>query len=254
MEKQKEEISWVENIFNKLTAPKTIKICGYTAIIVFFGLMITAILVALPPGPIHPDAYNIFDNWISDMGNHEHTPAPFLLDTVLIATGALLIPFTFYLERHLAPIPKTIEDLDRTPHRWIYRLMSMAFFFNLIGSIGMFGVGIFSEDRDYLLPGSHFVFSVILFGAFALGGMCLGLVIMIDGQQFVPKPLNFILGAYGVHGLMIVGVVTAMDLKPLTEWIIFFALIAWILPLFFFTLVHANKQLEKTHQTENLKS
>ncbi|MHA1264690.1 MAG: DUF998 domain-containing protein [Candidatus Helarchaeota archaeon] len=233
--KTEETISWVEKVYNRFTSPKFIKILGYLATILFFGLMGSAILVATSVGP-----YNIIDNWISDMGSFSHTPAPWLLDSALIITGILLIPFHFYTEKYLAPIPRTPEELP-APHRWSYRLTGMGFFFNMIGSISMVLVGIFSEDRDY---GLHLPFSIALFGSFAFGAIFLGLALTISDRKLVPSPWNYLLGAYGIHGLLIVGVFAGYNLflntgwAKLWEWITLFALIAWILPLFFFCLRH----------------
>ncbi len=248
MEKNKElKSNLVERCYKGLTAPKTIKICGYLAMILFFGLFIAAIIVALPPGPgPGVPAYNILDNWISDMGNHDYTPAPILLDSALISTGILMIPFHFYIEKYVAPIPATPEDLP-APNRWVYRLTGLAFLMSLMGSIGMIGVGIFSEDRSY---GLHFPLSVLLFGSYAFSAMFLGAALTIEDQILVPKPFNYILGAYGIHGLRIVGFLAGYHIfigtsyEILMEWIILFALLGWMLPLSFFALRHANKEQE----------
>ena len=240
MEKKKSE-NWVERIYNKVTSPKTIKYGGYLGLVLFFGLMGSAIIVAMLNGP-----YNIIDNWISDLGSFNHTPAPFLLDSALICTGIILIPFHFYVERYMVPIPRSPDDLP-APHRWSYRLMGMAFFFNMMGSVSMVCVGIFSEDRSY---GLHFPFSVALFSSFAFGAIFLGIALTISDRKLVPGPWNYILGAYGIHGLLIIGGFAGYHLfigtawEKLFEWIIFFALVAWILPLFFFCLRHAEKQLK----------
>ncbi|NVM53792.1 MAG: hypothetical protein HWN66_08835 [Candidatus Helarchaeota archaeon] len=241
------EQNWVNKMYEKLTTPKTIKICGYTALILFFGLFITAIIVALPPGPIDLEPYTIWNNWISDMGSYKYTPAPFLLDTMLIGTGILLVPFHLYLEKHLAPIPRDAGDFP-IPHRWTYRLTELGFFLNCLGSFSMICVGIFSEDRSF---GLHFPFSVLLFGSFAFGAIFLGLAFMITDPVIVPKPFNYILGVYGVHGLFIIGgfagyhLLWGTPLEKLMEWVIFFALMAWMLPISFFAMRHAEKLLNE---------
>jgi hypothetical membrane protein len=238
MEKKETETNWIERAYNKLIAPKTIKFCGYSALVTFFGLMSLAIIVAVTLGP---PGYNIIDNWISDMGNHSYTPAPFLLDAALICTGILLIPFHFYMERHLAPIPRVPEDLP-APHRMTYRFMELAFFFSMLGSFGMIMVGIFSEDRD--IAGLHFIFSVVLFGSFAISALFMGLRITFLQQSVIPKPFNYILGIYGMCVPSIVGTFAAIYLSPLWEWIIFFVLLGLITPIFLTALRHAESQLK----------
>ena len=113
-------------------------------------------------------------------------------------------------------------------------------------------VGIFSEDRDY---GLHLPFSILLFGSFAFGAIFIGLSLTISDRKLVPGPWNYFLGAYGVHGLVLVGGIAGYHLfldtgmAKFWEWMILFALIAWIVPLFFFSLRHAEKQL-KTEKTQ----
>ncbi len=241
MEKQ-HNTSWIERAYNKLTGPKTIKYAGYLSLGLFFGLMGSAILVAIFLGPGN---YNMFENWISDMGSFNHTPAPFLLDSALIINGILIVPFIFYLEKHLAPIPKSSEELP-APHRMAYRFMSLNFFFNLVGAFSMVCVGIFSEDRDF---GLHMPFSVALFGSFAFGAIFLGLRLITMRQPVVPKPFNIIMGLYALIVPFTVGGIAGYHLfenSPLAilmEWIIFFVLLGLIVPIFFAAMRHAEKQL-----------
>jgi hypothetical membrane protein len=236
--------SWVDRIYNKLTAPKTIKICGYSAMVFFFGAIGLGVIIAAVFGP---EGYNIIDNWISDLGNHNITPAPFLLDFAVISAGVLLFPLLLYLEKYLAPIPRVPEDLPAPP-RMVYRLMSLGFFFNCLGSLGMIGVGVFSEDRD--IADLHFIFSVLLFGSFAIGAIFLGLRFSFIKQDLIPKPYNFLVGLYGICVPLPVGIIAAFNvfgetgIAKLMEWIIFLVLIGLIVPIFVSSLRHAEKQLQ----------
>ncbi|MDD1778812.1 MAG: DUF998 domain-containing protein [Candidatus Helarchaeota archaeon] len=230
--------SWIDRIYNMLTAPKTIKICGYSVLAIFFGCLGLAVIIAVALGGHN---YNIIDHWISDLGNHNYTPAPFLLDIAVITAGILLVPFHLYMEKYLAPIPRTPEELPPPP-RMSYRLMGLNFFFNCFGSVGLIGVGIFSEDRD--IAGLHFIFSVLLFGSFAIGAIFLGLQITFIKQPIVPKPLNYIIGAYGIFVPFTIAGFATFDLSPLWEWILFFVLIGLIVPVFVCALRHAEHQLK----------
>jgi hypothetical membrane protein len=236
--------SWIDRIYNKLTAPKSIKICGYSALIFFFGAICLGVIIAAVFGP---GGYNIIDNWISDLGNHNVTPTPFLLDFAVISAGLLLFPLNLYLEKNLAPIPKAPEDLPAPP-RMAYRLISLSFFFNCLGSLGMIGVGVFSEDRD--IADLHFIFSVLLFGSFAIGAIFLGLRFSFMKQDLIPKPYNFLVGLYGLCVPLPVGIIAGLNvfdetgIAKLMEWIIFFVLIGLIVPIFVASLRHAEKQLQ----------
>jgi len=236
--------SWIDRIYNKITAPKTIKICGYSSLLLFFGSISLGVIIAVAFGGHN---YNIIDHWISDLGSYEYTPAPFLLDLAVISAGILLFPFHLYLEKYLAPIPRIPEDLPAPP-RMAYRLISLSFFFNCLGSVGMIGVGVFSEDRD--IAGLHFIFSVLLFGSFAIGAIFLGLRFTFIKQDLIPKPYNFPVGLYSLCVPLPVGFIAAINvfdstgLAKLMEWVIFFVLIGLIVPIFVMSLRHAEKQLQ----------
>ncbi|MHA1130379.1 MAG: hypothetical protein ACTSQI_06725 [Candidatus Helarchaeota archaeon] len=240
--------NWIEKCHDKLTAPKTIIWSGYLALTLFFGLMSLAILVAVLWGPGN---YNLFDNWISDLGSINHTPAPFLLDSALVINGMLLIPFVFYLEKFLAPIPKSLEELP-APHRMAYRFMSLNFFFNILGCFSMVCVGLFSEDRDF---GLHFPFSVLLFGSFAFGAIFLGLRITFMQQPVIPKPFNIILGIYAIFIPFTVGGIAGYHIFESTgyailmEWILFFVLVGLIVPICFAAQRHAATLLTQEKET-----
>jgi hypothetical membrane protein len=210
-------------------------------LVLFFGLISLGVIIAVAFGP---GGYSIVDNWISDLGNHTITPAPFLLDIAVISAGILLIPFYFYMEKYLAPIPHSPEELPAPP-RINYRLMGLNFFFNLLGTVGLMGVGIFSEDRD--IADLHFTFSVLLFGSFAIGAIFLGLHVTFLKQPIIPKPLNYIVGIYGIFVPFTVAGFAVFDLSPSWEWALFFVLLGLIVPIFIFALRHAEKQLK----TEN---
>ncbi|MFX1295426.1 MAG: hypothetical protein ACFFD2_11330 [Promethearchaeota archaeon] len=231
MEKNKSEVNWIERVYNKLTDPKTIKVCGYTAIIVFFGLFLTAVLIA-----IVSTNYNIISNWISDLGSFDYTPTPYLFDSWCIITGPLIIPLIFYLEKNIAPIPQKAEDLP-APHRWIYRLSGLDFFFNILGCISFVLIGIFSEDRSF---GLHYPISYLTFGSFAFGALFMGLTIFIAQQDIIPKPFNYILGVYGIIAPFSVGILTVFNEIPFMEWMTFISVLVWLLFLTFFTLRHAS--------------
>jgi len=239
-----EKESWIDRIYNKVTAPQTIRICGYTVLITFFGLIVLGVIIASAVGP-----YNIVDNWISDLGNHTITPAPFLLDIAVISSGFLLIPFYFYIEKYLAPIPRTPEEIQMSPgrYRMCYRLMGLNFFFNFFGTLGLIGVGVFSEDRD--IVDLHFTFSVLLFGSFAIGSIFLGLRISFIEQPLIPKPFNYLVGIYGIFVPFTVAGFALFNLSPSWEWVLFFVILGLILPTFVFTLRHAENNLKMKNKS-----
>ncbi|MFW9943044.1 MAG: hypothetical protein ACFFFT_18550, partial [Candidatus Thorarchaeota archaeon] len=77
----------------------------YSAMIVMIGYLSLLIIGVIIAALLDPDGYTIWDNWISDLGSIDHTPAPFLYDIACIIAGSMTIPLTFYLEQLLAPLP-----------------------------------------------------------------------------------------------------------------------------------------------------
>lgn len=248
MNKKESTESWIERVYNKVTAPKTLIISGIAVLVLYIGLVGIGVLVAALTKP----PYTIWSNWISDLGSHDNTAVPVLYDLACISAGVLTIPFIFYLERYITPIPRKEEDFP-VPHRWAYRLMSMGLLWSMIGSIFYIGVGIFSADRNIKITpdlGAHDLVSFGAFGGFALAAIFLGFILIFVRQPIVPKPYNYPLGIWGVIGPITVAIFNLIDIPgvpgPLMEWSLLFAILAWIVPLALFTLRHAQKLQERS--------
>ncbi len=205
-----------------------VKLSAIVVIVGYIGLLLVGIIVA---ALLDPDGYTIWDNWISDLGSINHTPAPFLYDIACIIAGSMTIPLTYYMEKLLAPLPKKNKLWEDNYSRLRFRLSSFAFLFSLIGNFGYIGVGIFSADRDFeslsvLGQGPHGIMSYLAFGGFTLGAFFIGwLIILYDTK--IPK----ILGIYGIFGPMIVAILNLIDSTPLLEWMLLFSILIWIIPL-----------------------
>ena len=74
---------------NFLTNPKVVKISMMIALLVWFFALIGGYIVA----QFDPDGYNIFNNWISDLGSFTHTPLPYFLDYGAMITAIMLHKF-----------------------------------------------------------------------------------------------------------------------------------------------------------------
>jgi len=236
------EVSWIDRVYNKLTAPKTVRYCGYLVLLLYIGLLTISVLVAAVFGP---GGYSVTTHFISALGDSDTTPVPILYDLACIAAGSLTIPFTLYLERYIAPIPKRPEELP-APHRWNYRLMELSFFFSMLGSIFYVGVGIFSADRDMVgWIDMHSICSYGAFGGFAFSALFLGIAVTFAHQPIVPKPINYPLGLWGMIGPIMFAVFNLTGLKgwtsELLEWSLLWAIMAWIIPLALYTIRHSHK-------------
>lgn len=119
------------------------------------------------------------------------------------------------------PISKT-EEMSRIR----IRLGNVASGWILVGVIGWFFVGVFSEDRSTAF-GLHFWASILCFSGLALGGFFFGLVITFYDTVF-PK----FLGLYTIIVPTIMCVVLISTHIPLIEWIFFFSVFGWMIPGF----------------------
>jgi len=215
-------------LFNFATDFKVVK---FSAMIVMAGYILLLIIGGIIAAFLDPDGYTIWDNWISDLGSSNHTPAPFLYDIACIIAGSMTIPLTYYMEKLLAPLPKRNELKEHHFSRLRFRLSSFAFFFSLIGNFGYIGVGIFSADRDYdalrvLGQGPHGIMSYLAFGGFTFAAFFMGWLIVLYDTK-IPK----ILGIYGIFGPLIVAILNLIDSTPLLEWMLLFSILIWIIPL-----------------------
>jgi hypothetical protein len=223
----------INRLFNKFLNQKLIKICIYVSLIIFLPGILIGVLVAYFFGP---DSYNIIDNYISDLGSIRYTPAPFILDAIAMTTACFLVPVFFYIAKIIVLDTKSIildsnTSIFKRIHTIDIDILAFFGFLSLLsGAVGLFGVGLFSEDRTTEL-GLHYTFSIIVFAGLAFGAFLNGIAILLKLKKTIFPRL---LGLY-----MIVGpfVVTIMFLfppisvtRPFLEWMMLFAAFFWLIP------------------------
>jgi len=207
---------------------KVVKISAMAVMFGYISLLIIGVIIA---ALLDPDGYTIWNNWISDLGSINDTPAPYLYDIACIIAGTMTIPLTFYMEKLLAPLPKRSELRKDHYSRLRFRLSSFAFFFSIIGNFAYIGVGIFSADRDYeilsdLEIGAHGLMSYLAFGGFTFAAFFMGWLIVLYDTK-IPK----ILGLYGIFGPLTVAILNLIYGGKLLEWMLLFSILIWIIPL-----------------------
>jgi hypothetical membrane protein len=222
-------------MYNFATNFRVVKISAIGVMIGYILLLIIGVIVA---ALLDPDGYTIWNNWISDLGSSNHTPAPFLYDIACIIAGTMTIPLTYYMEKLLAPLPKRNELKKQHYSRLRFRLSSFAFLFSLMGNFAYIGVGIFSADRDYeflsvMGQGPHGIMSYLAFGGFTFGAFFMGWIIIFYDTK-IPK----ILGIYGILGPLTVTILNLIDSTPLLEWLLLFSILIWIIPLSLIVLMN----------------
>ena len=216
-------IKWKSHIYDDfLTNPKVVRYSIISSLITFISALIIGYIVA----QFDPDGYNIFDNYISDMGSFEHTPLPYFLDYGAIITSILIIPAIYHIEQKLAPNPIEMAKFERMR----FRLSGLGCFFMFFGFFGFFMVGVFSEDRTTSL-GLHFLFSHVVFSGIVFSSLFYGLLILFYKTE-IPR----LLGLYMIIFPFTSGVLMLMYYTPFYEWIMLFSLLIWMIPVFLILL------------------
>ena len=223
----------INRLFNRFYNQKLIKICIYVSLLTFLPGLLIGFLIAFFFGP---ESYNIIDNYISDLGSIRYTPAPFILDAITMTTACLLLPVFFYITKIIVSDTKSIifNSNKSIFKRILCIYIDLHAFFGLLsllsGAVGLFGIGLFSEDRTTEL-GLHFTFSIIVFAGLAFGALFNGIAILLKLKKTIfPR----FLGLY-----MMIGPFTASALflfppnsvtRPFLEWMMLLAAVIWLIP------------------------
>ncbi len=191
----------INRLSNHFLNQKLIKICIYVSLLTFLPGLLIGVLIAYFFGP---ESYNIIDNYISDLIIVSDTKNIIFNSNKSIFKRILCI----YIDLHA-----------------FFGLLSL-----LSGAVGLFGIGLFSEDRTTEL-GLHFTFSIIVFAGLAFGALFNGIAILLKLKKTMFPRL---LGLY-----MIVGPFTASILflfppnsvtRPFLEWMMLLAAFLWLIP------------------------
>ncbi|MFW9826306.1 MAG: hypothetical protein ACFFEY_01655 [Candidatus Thorarchaeota archaeon] len=229
-----------KNLYDTLTKPKIVKISIYVSLLTFLPGLIVGLIIAINYGTL---GYNLWYNWISDLGSRAYTPAPFILDLTCIISAIFIVPLILNLTRLYSSHQNHKLDNTKKEHyiilfRRIFGYVGVVCLF--IGVIGMFFVGVFSLDRSPF--DLHYYFSTSAFGGFAFGAFFTGLAIVLRKRIF-PK----IVGYFMIFGPSTASIVFLISPAPLTkqflEWMLMFSSLAWYYVIVFITLQKLNSLL-----------
>ena len=224
-----------------LINPKLVRISIFINLISFIPGLIICVIIANYFGP---QGYNFLENFISDLGSSSYSPIPFVFDFIMIVGAIFTIPPFLYNNKFLMEGTKEII-FDSSAKKWkrLYYLFIgicaiLGYFFLLVGSIGMFGIGIFSIERS---PEIHFFFSVLIFTGLIFGALFAGIAVFLK-KVICPHYL----GLYMVFGPFLAGFLYLNQPFSLSvqflEWVMLFAQQIWLVPAAFFTLYHIKKR------------
>lgn len=218
--------------YNFLINPKNVR--NFAIIGVFtlaFALVIGIIIAQFKPG-----GYNIFENYISDLGSFKYTDFPYLWDFGQMICASSMIPAAFYLQKMFSTYSRNDGDAkeDSKARRFLSYLCFISMF---IALIGMFMAGLFSEDRTTAL-GLHLIASYIDFGGLALASLFFGIAI-----TFYPSPVPRPFGIFMMIVPPIACGVFFTTFNKLSEWILMFSIMVWLIPFAIILLKLLNKEI-----------
>ncbi|MEJ2279332.1 MAG: DUF998 domain-containing protein, partial [Candidatus Lokiarchaeota archaeon] len=229
--------------YDWLTRPDVVKPSIIISLILFIPGLSLCVIIAMIYGS---QGYTIWNNFISDLGSFKYTPIPFLFNVILMIVSVLTIPAFLYNYKNLTKDAKFIvfNSQERSMRRIFHTIIYINAFFGLIllliGSVGMFGIGIFSEDRTTQFN-LHFYFSVLVFIGLIFGSMFVGIAIVLN-KVICPRYLGF----YMIFGPFLTGYFyfnpPPMLTRPYLEWMMLFSFQIWLIPAAIFTLRQIKKQ------------
>ena len=232
--------------YSFLMRPKVVKLSCYAAMIVFLSCLTVGIILAMV---FDPDGFNFVKNFISDLGSYNHTPFPKFLDDTAIYTSLFLIPLTFYMEKELRGKREEKGSLMQE------RLASYGLLTMIIGLIGLWGIGTFSEDVGGafgpILMGMnwHSIFSAVVFLGFGSAGLFYGLIV-VSYKTKLPK----ILGIYMIFIPLTLAVVYLLTIYKPLEWILLLSLFGYLIPsgLIFIRAINREQGWKEPKEKEKL--
>ncbi|MBY9007439.1 MAG: DUF998 domain-containing protein [Candidatus Lokiarchaeota archaeon] len=218
-------IRFFHQINLRLTNLKLLKFCVISAPSIFiFGLFIGVVIAFF----FGPESYNIWDNYISDLGSINYTPAPYFLDFSAMITAILLIPvFTHFVKLLFQKSEVKKDGLWKIFHFIMRILIVIGYIFLLLSIIGLFGIGLFSEDRTTEL-GLHLIFSFVVFGAFSFSAYFIGTVIILKKTSFFRVIGLFMICTTPTFAILFI--INPENLtRPFIEWMMFLSICVWLL-------------------------
>jgi hypothetical protein len=158
--------------------------------------------------------YDIFFNTISELGSFNSTPFP------IIMNGTFMIS-PIFLSFFFIKLFKIVFNYVRE-HKKFRNLILFAFSLFGIMNIAFFLTGIFNVDISRLY---HNICASLVFVPLLVGQIIVGIVI------FIQRIFNPYISILMIFGQALASILYFIIQSPLLEWIIFFVLLTWGVPL-----------------------
>ncbi|MCP4762362.1 MAG: DUF998 domain-containing protein [archaeon] len=225
---------------------------------ILFGYLVAQLDLAGPGND--PAGYNIVENFISDMGNYKFTPIPKILDNACMITAILMVPCILYMK-------KALDSADKEPRAMIRKVFgNIAQVTMLLGVIGLWGLGFFSEGVSNALQeavwhnfNSHVFFTIYMFPLIAVGGFFIGLIFITNNRLIdeifavnYPKYVTVLVALAMLVLTPVCCVIFIVDWQvalivppsaPFWEWMFLFSIMIWLFALSFYSLSKIRKDL-----------
>jgi len=258
-------IKSVNALHDFLTNPKVVQTCITLFFIVWIPSLIFGYIFANVFDPLSsmPDGgYDIIRNMISDLGSLRFTPMPKFLDDAAMFCSIVMIPGIFYLKKSISTAAQLKEE--KLPNKIVKIILSnLALLFGLGAIVGFFGIGFFSEDLggavdniglDLTGIGSHFFFSIFVFGSLCIAGLFIGAFMILFpktikekyGLEKIPWAVLVICGLIMMIWPPIHAFAFIAGLAPsraFHEWFMLFSILAWVYPTFYILRKLAKKEI-----------
>jgi hypothetical protein len=188
----------------------------------YLSLLITSLLTALI---FSPTSYSLWTNTLTNLSSYIFTPIPYFFDFAAVLAGVTsILLFVILGKRILVNQEKQTESVLKS--RILLILTRIGLIVGIVGSIGSILVGVFSSERAGPNSIFHNSSAVLTFGGLTFSSFFLCLCIILF-QTGIPKKF----GIFGLFGPLIALGVYTSTLYPLSEWVLFFTILAFLIPL-----------------------
>ncbi len=226
----------LDRFYKRILSHKTVRVCLYIDLIIFIPGLILALLIATIMG--YKD-YNLFQNFISDLGSERYTPAPYLLNGIFIITGLFFVPVFLYFEEIIVSGLNRNNEIPNLSEiaKIIAKLGKISL---MMGALGLLGIGVFSEDFSPF--DLHTILAVLTFGGFIAGAGFSGFIV-VTKKTLIPKIIGYYMLTNSLVILILYFVNTYPFTLPFLEWLLLISINVWTIPSSIILLRHLNQKI-----------
>jgi len=158
--------------------------------------------------------YSMFINTISELGSLNYTPYPIIINLTFMISP-------FFLSFFFLKLFNVIRDQVRN-HKHFNNLAIAGFSLFCLMNLAFMLIGIFNVDFSLII---HLICSIFVFVPLIFGEIIMGVIILIKKIFHKYFAISMIFGHFTVSLLYFV------TQSPILEWIVFFVLMLWGIPL-----------------------